>query len=229
MRLASGLLGAAALLSSCGGTPKSTLVFHVDPPPEGDVGCIGVAGFDVTVKTTGRNAGSGPVPNASPVLDPASCHLTQPFTIEDVDLESPASVVVTGHDGAGVTRVQASGRVDNLHAQPMHLQLTTTATPPTPVLVVNRKQLLGAQPLSDLTQMTVSTAKGPRLNLVTVTPGDYFLVEPAAYGVPSNLAPGGADTGVEISADLTTTTQGLLPRVKLTAVWNPNGYYDAKP
>jgi len=226
MRRLSGLVGAAAL-ASCASAPKSNVVFHVDPPPDGDVGCIGVAGFDVAVTAAGHNSASGPVPNSTPVLDPGSCHLTQAFTIQDVDIESPASVVVTGHDSANATRVQATGRVDNLHDEALHLQLKTTAPPASPILLVYRTPLLGGQQLADLTRVTIATAKGPKATLVDVTQGEYFLVEPAAYGVPSNLAAGGTDTGLDITVDLT-TKQGVLPRAKLMAVWNMSGYYEAK-
>jgi hypothetical protein len=226
MRRLSGIVGAAALLSCSSAAPKSNVVFHVDPPPEGDVGCIGVAGFEVAVTADGKSTGSGPVPNAVPVLDPSSCHLTQPFTLQGVDIESPASVVVTGHDGAGVTRVEASGHVDNLHDGAIHLQLKTTATPPSPILVVARIPLLAGQQLADVTQLSISTMKAAK-PLVTVTPDEYFLVEPGAYGVSMNLAPDGADSGVALTADFA-TKQGGVPRAKFMAVWNMNGYYEAQ-
>ena len=227
MRPSWGFFGAAALVSCGSSAEKRNLIFYVDPPPAGDVACIGVAGFDVVVTADGRSSPSGPLPNAAPVLDAASCHLTRPFTIEDLDIESPASVVVTGNDGDGIPRVQATGRVDNLRAGPIHLELKATAMPPTPVLVVNRTQLLGGARISDITRLTVNIMTGGRPILVDVGPGAYSSVEPAPYGVPSNLAAGGAADGTVITVDVT-TTQGTLPRARRNIVWNVNGYYEVK-
>jgi hypothetical protein len=204
------------------------LTFYVDPPPIGDTGCIGVAGFDVVVSSGGTNAPSGPLVNTAPVLDASNCHLTRHFTIQDLDIASPATVTVTGYDGAGAPRVEATGHVDNLQSVPPHLQLKSTATPPLPLLIVHRPPLLGSAKLSDVMSLLISTQRRSA-TLVSVTPGAYFAAEPGAYGVSSaNLAPNGADSGLALFADVT-TAQGLLPRVKLTANWNmTGGYYEAQ-
>jgi hypothetical protein len=226
MRIGWWLFGAAALVS-CGGPPKTNLVFQIEPPPMGNPACVGVAGFEVSVTAGGRSSDSGPVPNrGGPVLASASCH-PQAFTMQDIDLESPASVVVIGHDGANAPRVQTSGSVENLHASTLHLQLKATPDPPLPILLVDRTLLLAGQPVSDITHLFLETkAKAP---LVDIGPGDYFLVEPAAYGVPStSLAPDGASDQTSISVDVTTKSQGALPRQHLTAFWNMAGYYDLR-
>jgi hypothetical protein len=223
-----GAFGAVALLSCGGSTQKSNLVFYVDPPGDGDVGCIGVAGFEVDVTAAGKSSPSGPLPNNAPVLDADSCHLSKPFSIQDLDVESPASVVVTGHDGAGIARVQATGHVDNLRAGSARLQLKTTPTPPLPVLVVYRAPLLNGAAISDITRLAVTAMGGGSPTLVDVGPGAYSSVEPAPYGVSSSgLAAGGADSGKVIFIDVT-TTQGVQPRARRNAVWNTNGYYVAQ-
>jgi hypothetical protein len=226
MKIGWWLFGAAALLA-CGSSPKTNLIFQVDAPPMEDDGCIGVAGFEVAVTAAGRNAASGPVPNQGTVLTRTSCHLSQSFTIQDVDVDSPASVVVTGSDGAGAGRVEASGRVDNLHGNALHLQLKSTSTPPSTLLVVNRTNLLAGQAqLSAVTKMTILKVKG-NATIITVIPGPYFLVEPGAYGVGTSLLPLGGDAPIELAVDMS-TAQGTLTRMKFVAMWNPNGYYEAQ-
>jgi hypothetical protein len=227
MRRLAGLLTVCSGLLGCGSSSKTNVIFYVDPPAMGDMGCIGVAGFDVVVSSGGSNAPSGPIVNTAPVLDASNCHLTRHFTIQDLDIASPATVTVTGYDGAGVPRVEATGRVDSLQGVPPHLQLKSTATPPLPLLVVHRPPLLGTAKLSDVMSLLISTQRRTA-TLVSVTPGPYFAAEPGAYGVSANLAPGGADSGLALFADVT-TAQGLLPRAKLTANWNMiGGYYEAQ-
>ena len=223
-----GLVVSAALVG-CGSASKTNLTFYVDAPPDGDVSCIGVAGFDVAVTAGSQISRSGPLLNATPVLDLPACRLTHPFSMQDVDIDSPASVVVTGRDGAGSTRVQGKADVASLRAGAAHVQLRTTATPPWPVLVVHWPLLLGGSSRSDVTRLVIMLMGGGKQTLVNVGPGDYFSVEPGAYGVPANLAPDGVDDGQAIVADVTTTTQGQLPRTRLNVVWNVAGrYYEAK-
>jgi hypothetical protein len=226
----------------CASSPKATLTVYLDPPPRPvddggaqndggfpkDFSCIGVAGFDIVVSSGGDNSSSGPLVKDSPVLGPGDCHLTQPFSIHDIDVDSPASVVVTGYDGDGAARVRATGRVDNLHGGATHLQLETTMTPPSPVLVVYRKPLLtnGAQ-LADVTSLSVRTVRMP-VRLISVTPGAYFSAEPGAYGIPNSLGRDGTDSGLALTVDVITSTMGPLPTARLTAVWNAAGYYQAQ-
>jgi hypothetical protein len=222
------VLACTATLLSCASASKTNLVFRV-VPADGDVGCIGVTGFEVEVTSAGQNARSGPLLNAAPVLDMASCGLPRQFDIQGIDVDSPASVVVTGHDGAGATRVQATASVDNLHATAPTLQLKTTSTPVSAVLVINQNLLLGATPPSDITHVRVETLPPAKATIVDFAPGPYFAVDPGAYGALSSLAPGGMSDGTVMSAVLT-TAQITLPRVKLTAKWNQlGGYYDAQP
>jgi len=226
MKLGWGLVVSAALVA-CGSTSKTNLTFYVDAPP--DVSCIGVAGFDVAVTAGTETSRSGPLLNETPVLELSACHLTHPFSMQDVDIDSPASVVVTGHDGAGSTRVQGTADVQSLRAGAARVQLRTTATPPWPVLVVHWPTVLSGSRRSDVSRLVIMLMGGGRQTLVDVGPGDYFSVEPGAYGVPANLAPDGVDDGQAIFVDVTTTTQGLLPRTRLNAVWNAAGrYYETK-
>src|SRR5258706_2021452 len=220
----------SAALTCCGGKTEPTdLVFHIDAPMAGDPGCIGVVGFDVSISSGGRTLKSGPLLGAGPILDEASCHLSRPFSLQNADLNGPASVMVSGHDGAGIVRVEGMGSVPKLVDGAMHIQLRTSAPPPSPVLVLNRSNvLMNKVPLSAVTLLVITTMRRPE-PLVTVTPGDYFSVEPAAYGV-ANLAAGGTDNNLALFADVTTTGAVTVPRAKLTAVWNKvGGYYEAMP
>jgi hypothetical protein len=230
MRALSAYLSLSSVLLACSSSSsnKANVIFYVDPPPDGDVGCIGVAGFDVAISSGGRTSPSGPLLNAGgPVLESSACRLSRPFSLPDLDLDAPASVAVTGYDGAGMARVEATGHIDNLHGNPPHLQLRTTTTPPLPVLVVHRGPLLGIAKLSEVTRLEITTMRQP-LTLLNITPGDYFSVEPAAYGISANLSPTGADNGVALFA-LVTINNGSPLRTKLTAMWNASGhYYDAQ-
>ncbi len=218
------LVGAAAVLSCASSASKTNLVFVIDAPDDAQ-SCIGVAGFEVEITIPGRNTATRVLQKHSTALDKPSCHMDGAFTIEDVDVDSPASVVVTGHDGAGATRVQATGMVGNLHATAPHLQLMATTTPP--VLVIgNRSQMLTApKTLADVTAMTVAKMKG-NIMLFTVTAGDYFSVEPGAFGT-SSLAADGSDAPLDITVDLT-GAQGSLAKGKRSLVWNAAGYYEAQ-
>jgi len=202
-----------AALAACGSASKTNVTFYVDPPPDTDVACIGVAGFEATITSGTRNAPSGAVLNGAPVLIPADCHLSHPFSVDDIDPDSPATVTVAGYDGADNLRVQGSTRIDNLHGGPAHVKLASAA-PPLPILVVHRT---GMANLSDVTRVDVRTQR-MSLPIVSVVPNPYFAVEPGAYAVSSNLAPNGTDDGLAITIDIT-TAQGALPRVRATARW----------
>jgi hypothetical protein len=226
MRALSGYLSLSWVLLACASSSsnKANVIFYLDPPPDGDV--LFPDEIETSKPATPRQptSPSGALLNAGPVLDSSACHLSRPFSLPELDLESPASVTVTGHDGAGMVRVQATGHIDNLHGNPPHLQLVTTTTPPLPVLIVHRGPLLGGAQLSAVTRLVITTQRRP-LTLLDITPGDYFPVEPAAYGISANLSSTGADTGVMLFADA--TVNGTSLRNRLTANWNGR-YYEAQ-
>jgi hypothetical protein len=225
MRALSGYLaGFLWALAGCASSAnKNTVIFYLDPPPDGDDGCIGVVGFDVTISSGNQTSVSGPLLNASPVLEPTLCQLSRPFSLPNLDLEAPASVTVTGHDGAGTVRVEARGQVDNLHGSGTHLQLMASMTPPPPVLVVSKGPLLGGAPISEVTHLIITTMRQP-VTLVDITPGEYFSVEPGAYGVAANLSPIGANDGLELVANVT-LNGGTPLRSRITAHWSASGRY----
>ncbi len=225
MRCSSWCPVALAAMTCCAGKTETTdLIFYIDPPD--DSGCIGVVGFDVSITSGARTSSSGPLLGSRPILATLDCHLAHPFSLENADLNGSASVTVSGHDGAGVVRVEGTGNVPKLVAGAIHIQLKTSPLPPSPVLVINRSSVLGTKP-SDMGQLKITTTMRME-TLVTVTPGDYFSVDPAAYGVPTGLAPGGGNTGLALFADVT-TVQNTMVRTKLIASWNQAGYYDAIP
>jgi len=251
MRALLGCMCMSLSVFGCASSPKTTLIFYLDPPRElvndggspndggapSDFSCIGVAGFDIVVTSGSGDSRSGPLLKDTPVLDPKDCHLTQPFSIHDIDVDSPASVVVTGYDGARTPLVQATGRVDNLHGGATHLQLETLATPLSPVLVVNRQPLLpaGAQ-LADVTSLTVRAVRMSMM-LLNVAAGPYFGVEPGAYAVQMNLGPDGTDDMLALTVDFTIPNMAVR-QARLTAHWIPivippattpsGGYYKAQ-
>jgi len=218
-------LVASAAMTGCAGKADTTnLVFYVDPPD--DTGCIGVVGFDVSISSGGRTSMSGPLLGSAPILDGFSCHLSRPFSFPNADLNGPASVTVSGHDGAGVVRVEGTGSAPKLVDGAIHIPLKTSAPPPSPVIVLNRSFVLNNAKLSDVTQLQITTMKGMN-TLVAVIPGDYFSVDPAAYGVAAYLGRGGTDTNLSLFVDV--TIAGMMQRTRMTAVWRPGGYYEAVP
>jgi hypothetical protein len=224
--------GLAAITASCalacGGSAKVNATLFLDPVPDSDLSCIGVAGFEVVVSSLGRDFRSGPVVGMAPVLDPKGCRLDTPFTVGDLDPDEPIEVQVTGYDGSGAPRVTGRTRMNKLESE-AHVALQGMPTPPLPVLVVHRTQLLEGAFLKDVQSLTVSTAKmGPPSVLVETSrtqAGAYFNPEPAAYGVPG-LREGGSSDGLDVSLEFGGVA--VAPR-RLVATWNPTrSYYEAK-
>jgi hypothetical protein len=216
-------------LAACGSASKSSVTFYVDPPPDTDFACIGVAGFQATVTSGTKSAPSGPVLNGAPVLLNAECRLNRPFTVDEIDPDISATVTVEGYDGANNLRVRGSARIDNLHGGPAHVQLASTAAPPlAPILVVHRTPFLGTTPptpLSDVTSVTVISMRMSQV-LASVVPNPYFSVEPGAYAIPAHLAANGSDDGLVLFIDMATATVAL-PRGRATARWKGT-YYAAE-
>jgi hypothetical protein len=211
------------MLAACGSSGP-TAIFYVDPPPATDLGCIGVAGFEVTISSAAKNAPSGPILNTAPTLVPADCHLRHSYSADDINIDGPATVTVEGHDGAGMLLVQGSAQIANLHAGPTHVELASAGAP-LPILVIYRTSL-GA-PVSDIATLVVR-AMQMGTTLLTVNNNPYFSVEPGAYAVPSGrLAPNGADQGLVLFVDATTTQGTALPRARRTASWK-GSYYVAE-
>jgi hypothetical protein len=213
-------------IAACGAKPSVNATFYVDPPPDGDDSCIGVAGFEVVVSSTKGESKSALV-NAMPVLDPKNCAVARPFTFEDLDIEGPVTVTITGYDGAGVPRVRAANTMKNLHEAPARLALQATTSPLAPVLVVPRSQYLQGMRLSDLESMVVSfqMQSVPILSVDPKRAGPYFDVEPGAYTV-ADLAPEGRDAMRALTIDFYFQMQ---PRkVRFSATWTGR-YYNASP
>jgi hypothetical protein len=218
------LLGA-----SCGDGAKIDGLVYVDPVPEPDHSCIGVAGFLVVVSSQGSDSASEPVVGAAPVFDTKSCALSGSFTVGNLAVDVPVTVAVTGYDSGRSARVGGTTTLTKLQTEPSHITLHAIS-PTLPLLIVPRNQWLGGAPLSSVTGVIVTTAKMQPMELVSANrmdAGRYFDPEPAAFGVPAGLAADGADTGLAITVEILGLPTPI--RQKATAVWDPNRFsYEAR-
>jgi hypothetical protein len=225
LRLSSSLL----LAASCGDSTKVDGLLYVDPVPEPDRSCIGVAGFQVVVSSQGRDSASEPLVGPTPIFDTKSCALSGSYTVGDLDVGAPVTVAVTGYDSSGAARVGGTTTLTKLQTEPSRITLHGIS-PTLPLLVVARNQWLGGAPLSSVTGVVVATAKMQPMELVSANrmdAGRYFDPEPAAFGVPVGLAADGTDTGLAITVELLGPATQI--RQKATAVWDPTHfYYEAK-
>jgi hypothetical protein len=218
----------ACLVIACGSSSEVNATFYLDPPK--DDRCIGVAGFDILVTATGQASQPAQLPQAAPILSANACKMTHPFTIGDLDIDTPVTVTITGLDGARTPRVTATKTIDSLHDSPAHLVLETVNSPPLPVLVIHRTLLLQGAPLSSLQSVSVSTQKKPMgiLTAVREPANVYFDVEPGAYGVPADgLAAGGMDEGAALSVTFSTADGKTIKPPRLSAHWI-DPYYEVK-
>jgi hypothetical protein len=217
------------LAASCGDSAKVDGLLYVDPVPEPDRSCVGVAGFQVFVSSQGRDSASEPLVGPTPIFDTKRCALSGSYTVGDLDVGAPVTVAVTGYDSSGAARVGGTTTLTKLQAEPSHITLHAIS-PTVPLLVVPRSQWLGGAPLSSVTGVVVTTAKMMPLELVSANrteAGRYFDPEPAAFGVPVGLAADGSDTMLPITVEIL----GLATQIrqKATAVWDPTHlYYEAR-
>ena len=223
-------LSASLLLTaSCGDSAKVDGLLYVDPVPEPDRSCIGVAGFQVVVSSQGRDSTSEQLVGPAPIFDTKRCALNGSFTVGDLDVGAPVTVTVTGYDSSGAARVGGTTTLTKLQAEPSHITLHTIS-PTLPLLVVARSQWLAGAPLSSVTGMIVATAKMQPMELVSANrmdAGRYFDPEPGAFGVAVGLAADGADTGLPITVELLGMATQI--RQRATAVWDPTRlYYEAR-
>jgi hypothetical protein len=173
-------------LAACGSSsngPNVTLLLQ--KPPGTDDSCLGIVGFEVTAQVTGKAPVSETILNAAAVQSVDDCKLARPFTMGDLDIESPITVMVRGYDGADQPRVSGSASIDNLHTTTaINIPLLKEGAPPPP-LILDRTTLLGGIPLSEVASMTISTAKGQPIDLKTIArdKNPYFDVDPGGYGI----------------------------------------------
>ena len=218
----------ASALVACGGEPDLDTILYVEPPRDGG-SCIGVAGFEVRVSQAGRAEQTARLVGPEPILEPNVCALpNSPFTIQDLDLESPVTVNIEGYDGTGKNRrVSATKTLTSLHESPVRLALTA-ASSQAQLLVFDRGLLLQGTQLSAIKTMVISTQKqpDPLLSVDRDSAGVFFGPEPGAYSIATGLRPDGLDNGVVLTVDFPDT---MIPRGRITTEWKMNGgYYYAR-
>jgi hypothetical protein len=214
-----------ALLAACSAPKGLNVTLLVQKPTGSDDSCLAVVGFEVDVTVAGKTPQSGTVLNAAAVQTLDDCRLARPFAIEDLDIERPATVTVRGFDGAHQARVSGTASIDNLHVGSATIILGIEGRPPPP-LILNRTTLLAGSgiALSAVASMTIETAKGPPITLLSVMPTPetrpYFDVDPGGFGVE------GVTNGQELTISFTSLTAGTTPlrvRVITTFDSNPTG------
>jgi hypothetical protein len=173
-------------LSACGSSSKGpNVTLLLQKPPGTDDSCLGIVGFEVSAQPTGKSPQSDTILSAAAVQTVNDCVLARPFTMGNLDVDSPVSVTVRGYDGAHQARVSGTANIDNLHGGTTMIDLKIEGTPPPP-LILDRATLLGGIPLSEVNSMTVSTAKGQPVDLKTVTRSGapaFFDVDPGGFGI----------------------------------------------
>jgi hypothetical protein len=168
---------------------------------------------------------SGPLLDAAAVLDdkPETCRLARPFSVDDLDLDTMATVSVTGYDGAHQPRVSGTNNIPNLRDGPVHISLKAIE-PLNAILLLDRGNLRAGS-LTDITSIALFTAMRPA-PILTVTKeeaGAYFSIEPAAYAFDLTLV-----SGSDLNAE-TTTTASTIVRTRLTLTLMSSLYYVATP
>jgi hypothetical protein len=225
MKIILAVLGAHVLIG-CGGESDANVTLRIDPPPDGDNSCVGVAGFEVTVSQPGHVDKPAQLVGKDPILDAKACALPEPFPIQGLDLGTPVSVTVRGYDGTGTaSRVSASTTIGSLRESPAPLALRASSPPPPPVLVFYRNAVLGNTPLSDVTNILISKQMQAEdlLSVDAKSADPYFTPEPGAYGIPSGLAADGSSTLVRLSVTFSTASGQI--KGQITTEWRGTYYF----
>jgi hypothetical protein len=218
----------ASALTACGDRSGVDADIFVDPPSN-ESSCVGVAGFEVKVWPTGESMQMKQLVGSAPVREPKGCALPGQFTIEDLDVDTPVRIDVSGYDGTGTgLRVAGTQSIRSLRDGPVHLALEAQPSVP-PLLFFYRNPILDGALWSEVESLAIFTQMGST-GLLTVTrdrAGLFFDPEPGAYGVPG-LDPTGASKGTSIVVKLTTSTGRPIKDARLDiSDWNGT-YYTAQ-
>ncbi len=213
---------------ACGSEPGANATIYVDPPRDG-IGCVGVAGFILTVSPTGQPSKTEQVPAPATILSASDCAFPGSFSVPDLAVDLPVTVGINGFDGSGKLRVSGEKSIQSLRDGPVHLELKSQQILD-PLLVFERKPYLGDAALSEVTNMSITTQMMGMIRLLSVNasdPGVFFDREPGAYGISMLDAEGGS-TGMAIIVAFTAAPRTIRD-ARLTLDWNALGrYYTAR-
>jgi hypothetical protein len=187
------------------------LTLLLQKPPGTDDSCLGIVGFEVTAQATGKAPVTEIILNAAAVQAVDDCKLARPFTMTDLDIEAPVTVTVRGFDGGNQARLSGSTSLDNLHAPTTQIPLLKEGAPPPP-LILDRTTLLGGIPLSEVTSMSIWTAKGQPAELKSVArdKNPFFDVDPGGFGIE------GVQSNQDLSISFTFSNPGTsLPKQRV--------------
>jgi len=196
-----------------------------------DLSCLGVVGFEVTVSSDGDNVTNFALNNdIGPVLTPESCQLSQPVTVQDLDPELPATITVSGYDGARKRLVAGTTTVANLHGTTATIALAGTTTQLVPVVAIDREPLFIFANVSrdQIKSMALKTRPSP-LPFIAVDAASaqpFFSVDPTAYASNALLA-GGGSAGLAVNASFLLndgTTMVNVTNRSMTLVWKGDYY-----
>lgn len=178
------------LIASCSSEPASdTVRVRISPAPDGS--CIGVSGFEIEI-----TVGSGdPVRTTSmrsrPVLSSGDCDLQIPFSLADVDLDSPVLVVLRGYDGARRQRVQGLLQISQLRdAGDQTIVLKSIDSAPLQVVAIDRTGLLEGKSLETVSSFEIARQAGATFSVDVAYAGPWFRVgEPWAAALSPPFSP----------------------------------------
>lgn len=178
------------LIASCSSEPESDTV-HVRLAPPAESSCIGVSGFELEV-----TVGSGePVRTTSmrskPVLSSNECDLQIPFSLADVDLDSPVLVVMRGYDGAKRQRVQGMLQIGSLRdAGDQTIVLKAVDAAPLQIVAIDRSSALAGKSLETVSSFEIARQAGATFAVDVPSAGPWFRVgEPWAAAISPPFSP----------------------------------------
>lgn len=219
---------AASALTGCGSSDpsppaKASLTLHVAGPDGGDVGCVGIAGFRVTIEAGGAVAKQATLVEPAAVLATGGCALPSAVSVDGLDPDTPLDVSVTGLDGIGQARVAGTVHVGTLHAPSADALVLAPIGTPAPVLTIDRAAVAPTVALADVThielrlqqQQTVLLAKD-----LDATTAPLFAVEPGPFGLTQPPS---------LTEDLVMTLSGASAKtkqsVRLTVAADASGLF----
>lgn len=228
-----------APLAGCGPSEpsppaKASLTLHVSGPDGGDVGCVGIAGFRVTVEAGGIVARRATLVEPTPVLATGGCALPSAVSVDGIDPDTPLDVSVTGLDGVGQARVSGSVHLGTLHAPSTDALALAPIGAPAPVVTIDRAAVAPTVALADVThielrlqqQQTVLLSKdldAASAPLFAVEPGPFGLVAPPSLTEDLVMTLSGASAKTKQSVRLTVAADasGLFYTTTLSAKGPP--------
>lgn len=215
------------LLAACSGEPGPNVRLVVEAPL--DDSCIGVAGFEVTISPSGRAPEVRQLVGKAPILAAQDCKLPDSFRLSDLAIDAPITVTVTGYDATGTAaRVTGRSEIASLRGGDARLRLERAAPTLPTLLVFYRNRFLENVPWEAIESMSIATQMGSKtwLNVDCKQAKGFFTPEPGAFGIPTGLAPQGADPGTLLTVEFNAPGYSVKNGRITVGTWT-GSYYNA--